>query len=292
MSFQDVGRGGGRSTRPPPQRRGPQQGYSTTGGAFSSAAAAAGNNSNGRSPPRSGNSNNNNTNTTTSSAASGYDHISDSILQYQKNVALLERMSHKAEEINTNPVLQTQYTLQIDVITQLGSRIESQLAMADKRLATLSRAEAAGCRTTHVKLNRDYRMVEQTFKNVQLDVRKKRSLAEARVRERRMEEERRALEKTRGNSIAANGGGFVDLSGAGSSAMGGGDLSEEGMRWQMKIQEDVSCCYISLLFIVYLISSRFIKNIHPHIPYLNILNNMYIYCIISHTIENQRRNHA
>ena len=152
--------------------------------------------------------------------------------------------------------------------------------MADKRLATLSRAEAAGCRTTHVKLNRDYRMVEQTFKNVQLDVRKKRSLAEARVRERRMEEERRALEKTRGNSIAANGGGFVDLSGAGSSAMGGGDLSEEGMRWQMKIQEDVSCCYISLLFIVYLISSRFIKNIHPHIPYLNILNNMYIYCII------------
>jgi len=135
--------------------------------------------------------------------------------------------------------------------------------MADKRLATLSRAEAAGCRTTHVKLNRDYRMVEQTFKNVQLDVRKKRSLAEARVRERRMEEERRALEKTRGNSNAANGGGFVDLSGAGSSAMGGGDLSEEGMRWQMQIQEDVSCCYTSLLFIFYLISSRFIKIFIP-----------------------------
>jgi hypothetical protein len=238
MSFQDVGRGG-RSTRPP-QRRGPQQGYATTGGAFSSAAAAAA--GNGRSPPPSGNYNTANTTnnaTTTTPSASGYDHISESILQYQKNVALLERMSHKfntPDEIT--PVLQTQYTLQIDVITQLGSRIETQLSAADKRLATLSRAEAAGCRTTHVKLNRDYRMVEQKFKNVQLDVRKKRSLAEARVRERRMEEERRALEKggTRGNTNTGSG---VNSSGGG-SAMGGGDLSEEGMRWQMQIQEDVS----------------------------------------------------
>eukprot|EP00985_Skeletonema_marinoi_P027571 scaffold22891_cov151-Skeletonema_marinoi.AAC.6 len=216
MSFQDVGRGG-RSTRPP-QRRGPQQGYSTQGGAFSSAAAG-----NGRSPPPSSN-----TNTTNSS----YDHISDSILQYQKNVALLERMSLKLHTPEETPVLQTQYTLQIDVITQLGQRIETQLSAADKRLATMSRVEAAGCRTTHVKLNRDYRMVEQKYKNVMLDVRKRKGVAEARRRERRMEEERRVLETN--GSRGSNG---VDLNGGG-GGVGGGDLSEEGVRWQMQIQED------------------------------------------------------
>eukprot|EP00984_Skeletonema_dohrnii_P001525 scaffold486_cov148-Skeletonema_dohrnii-CCMP3373.AAC.6 len=214
MSFQDVGRGG-RSTTRPPQRRGPQQGYST-GGAFSSAAAG-----NGRSPPP--------TNTT---ANSSYDHISDSILQYQKNVALLERMSLKLHTPEETPVLQTQYTLQIDVITQLGQRIETQLSAADKRLATMSRGEAAGCRTTHVKLNRDYRMVEQKYKNVMLDVRKRKGLAEARRRERRMEEERRVLETN-----GSRGSHGVDLNGGG-SGVGGGDLSEEGVRWQMQIQED------------------------------------------------------
>lgn len=223
MSFQDVGRGG-RSTRPP-QRRGPQQGYST-GGAFSTAAAG-----NGRTPPSSSNYTNT---TTTPSSNSGYDQISDSIVQYQKNVGLLERMSLKLHTPDETPVLQTQYTLQIDVIHQLGSRIETQLAAADKRLGQMSRVEAAGCRTTHVKLNRDYRMVEQKFKNVMLDVRKKKSLAEAKQRERRMEEERRVLENNGTNSGYR---GSVDLNGGG---VGGGDLSEEGRRWQMQIQEDVS----------------------------------------------------
>lgn len=223
MSFQDVGRGG-RSTRPP-QRRGPQQGYST-GGAFSTAAAG-----NGRTPPSSSNYTNT---TTTPSSNSGYDQISDSIVQYQKNVGLLERMSLKLHTPDETPVLQTQYSLQIDVINQLGSRIETQLAAADKRLGQMSRVEAAGCRTTHVKLNRDYRMVEQKFKNVMLDVRKKKSLAEAKQRERRMEEERRVLENNGTNSGYR---GSVDLNGGG---VGGGDLSEEGRRWQMQIQEDVS----------------------------------------------------
>lgn len=233
MSFADVGRGG-RSTRPP-QRRGPQQqqGYSTGGGAFSTAAAGGGN---GRSPPPSSNYNNTNTTPSSSSSSIGYyDHISDSILQYQKNVDLLNRLALKLHTPSSTPVLQTQYTLQIDVIAQLGSRIESQLSAADDRLAKMSRTEAAACRTTHVKLHRDYRMVEQTFKNVLLDVRKKKSLEEARGRERTMmeEERRRGLEMKYKSGAA---GGVDDLNGA----VGGGDLSEEGRRWQMQIQEDVS----------------------------------------------------
>eukprot|EP00986_Skeletonema_menzelii_P017549 scaffold20344_cov97-Skeletonema_menzelii.AAC.1 len=100
----------------------------------------------------------------------------------------------------------------------------------------MSRTEAAACRTTHVKLHRDYRMVEQTFKNVLLDVRKKKSLEEARGRERTMmeEERRRGLEMKYKSGAAA---GVDDLNGG---AVGGGDLSEEGRRWQMQIQEDVS----------------------------------------------------
>lgn len=242
MSFQDVGRaGGGRSSRNnPTQRRGPQQG--NTGGAFSSAAAAGGNGRTSRSID------NNNTTAATTTTSSGYEQLSDSILQYQKNVALLERMSRKFNTPEDTSVLQTQYTLQIDVINQLGSRIETQLSAADKRLGTLSRSEAAQCRTTHVKLNRDYRMVEQKFKNVQLDVRQKKSLAEAKVREARMEEERRRIEQQQQQQRNNNGQRGIDLMGGGGAGgnaavagIGGGNImTEEGMRWQMQIQEDVS----------------------------------------------------
>ena len=97
-------------------------------------------------------------------------------------------------------------------------------------------------------------MVEQRFKNVLLDVRKKKSLEEARGRERRMEEEqRRGLEHSKNKS-----GGGLDLNGldGGGGGVGGGDLSEEGRRWQMQIQEDVSiyiihycCLYNSFQFL-------------------------------------------
>ncbi len=116
------------------------------------------------------------------------------------------------------------YNLQIDVINQLGQRIENQLRTHEQRITTLPRSEASSLRTTHVKLTRDYRMVEQQFKNVQLDVKRKRGLAEARQREAlRMEEEEKER-KRRGD----RGG------------LGGEDMTEEGMRWQMQIQEDVS----------------------------------------------------
>ena len=113
------------------------------------------------------------------------------------------------------------------MINQLGQRIENQLRSHEQRLTTLPRSEASSLRTTHVKLTRDYRMVEQQFKNVQLDVKRKRGLAEARQREAvRMEEEEKER-KRRGD----RGG------------LGGDDMTEEGMRWQMQIQEDVSVLF-------------------------------------------------
>ena len=78
-----------------------------------------------------------------------------------------------------------------------------------------------------MKLTRDYRLVEQQYKNVQLDVKRKRGLAEARQREAvRMEEEEKER-KRRGNNNDGFGG-------------SGEDMSEGAMRWQMQIQEDVS----------------------------------------------------
>ena len=114
------------------------------------------------------------------------------------------------------------YNLQIEVINQLGQRIENQLRSQESRLTALPRNEASSLWTTHVKLTRDYRLVEQQFKNVQLDVKRKRGLAEARQREAaRMEEEEKERKRRAGGA-------------------GGEDMTEEGMRWQMQIQEDVS----------------------------------------------------
>lgn len=117
------------------------------------------------------------------SSLGGYEQVSDSIVQYQRNVALLEKMARSVGTKNDTSVTQTQYNLQLDVIHQLGQRIENQLRSHESRLSALPRPEAASLRTTGVKLARDYRMVEQQFRNVQLDVKRKRSLAEVRQRE-------------------------------------------------------------------------------------------------------------
>ena len=83
-----------------------------------------------------------------------------------------------------------------------------------------------------MKLTRDYRLVEQQYKNVQLDVKRKRGLTEARQREAvRMEEEEKER-KRRGNNNDGFGG-------------SGDDVSEGAMRWQMQIQEDVSSSIIN-----------------------------------------------
>lgn len=117
-----------------------------------------------------------------------------------------------------------------------------------------------------MKLTRDYRLVEQQYKNVQLDVKRKRGLAEARQREAvRMEEEEKER-KRRGNNNDGFGG-------------SGEDMSEGAMRWQMQIQEDVSYvlvaepnlwfCYLlelmSIVFFLLCLLLEFVKKINEEI---------------------------
>jgi len=233
MSFQDVGRPGAR----PPQRRTQPSGsggYSSapssggSGGAFSSAAAGGGGGGGGgrgvqQSVGGGG-----------ASVGGGYEQVSDSIVQYQRNIALLEKLARNVGTKNDTSVSQTQYNLQLEVIQQLGQRIETQLRSHESRLSTLPRSEASSLRTTHVKLTRDYRLVEQQFKTLQLDVKRKRGLAEVRARE--AEEERMGRNNRGGVGVGVGVGGII--------GGGGGDvdgaMTEEGMRWQMQIQEDVS----------------------------------------------------
>mmetsp|Transcript_18586 Transcript_18586/g.34419 ORF Transcript_18586/g.34419 Transcript_18586/m.34419 type:complete len:302 (-) Transcript_18586:287-1192(-) len=224
MSFQDVGRPGAR----PPQRRTQPSGsggYSSapssggSGGAFSSAAAGGGSGGGGRGVQQNG----------AASVGGGYEQVSDSIVQYQRNIALLEKLARNVGTKHDTSVSQTQYNLQLEVIQQLGQRIETQFRSHESRLSTLPRSDASSLRTTHVKLTRDYRLVEQQFKTLQLDVKRKRGLAEVRARE--AEEERMGRNNRGGISgvggVGGGGGGDVD-----------GAMTEEGMRWQMQIQED------------------------------------------------------
>ena len=200
MSFADVGRAGRQ------RRAAPSSGSSA--GAFSAAAAGSG-------AARSRGGNNAAPSSSTQQPGGGYEQVSDSIVQYQRNVALLEKLARSAGTQNDTSVLQTQYSVQIDVINQLGQRIETQFKAQEQRISSLPRTEAGQLRTTHVKLTRDYRQVEQKFKNVQLDVKNKRSLAEAKQRELATEEEqkeRRRREKS------------------------GEDMTDEALKWQMQIQ--------------------------------------------------------
>ena len=104
MSFQDVGKPGTRSA----------PGNAGGAGAFSSAAAAAGRGMGSRGgasgPP------NNNTSAAVGGSGggsgainlSGYEQVSDAIVQYQRNVALLEKMARNAGKPNDTSILQTQ----------------------------------------------------------------------------------------------------------------------------------------------------------------------------------------
>ena len=76
----------------------------------------------------------------------------------------------------------------------------------------MSRTEASRCRATHVKLTRDFRTVETTFRKLQLDVRRKRNFIEAQRREREDNERRRNEQE---------------------------EFNQETMKFQMQMQEDV-----------------------------------------------------
>ena len=92
-------------------------------------------------------------------------------------------------------------------------------------MAAMPRIEAAPLRTTHVKLVRDYGLVEQQLKIVLSDANRRRGAVEAMQRNAAMMEQE---EKSRTLGGQTHGGGGM---------MGGDD---EVMAWHMKIQEDVS----------------------------------------------------
>jgi hypothetical protein len=59
--------------------------------------------------------------------------------------------------------------VQLDVIQQLGQKIESLLTEQERKMENMPRTEASKSRSTHIKLTRDYRWVETKFKNLQLE---------------------------------------------------------------------------------------------------------------------------
>ena len=74
------------------------------------------------------------------------------------------------------------YKVQVDVLKQLGSKIEKQLQAQEAKMNSMPRTEAARVRATHIKLSRDFRRVETTFKTIQLEAKRKRAQKEARTR--------------------------------------------------------------------------------------------------------------
>merc|ERR1711920_504030 len=71
--------------------------------------------------------------------------------------------------------LEAQYSLQVELIRKIGSKVEEQLKDEELYLQSLSRTDAARYRATYLKLARDFRNVQLIFKNLQLNARDKRS---------------------------------------------------------------------------------------------------------------------
>lgn len=128
------------------------------------------------------------------SRGGGYAQVSDGILQYQRNVGILDKIIRKMGTKADDSLLETQYNVQVDVIRQLGEKIEKQLQVQEINMQSLTRTEAARSRATHVKLTRDFRRVETTFKNMQLEARRKRQLVQAQKQEREEEDRKREEE--------------------------------------------------------------------------------------------------
>jgi len=105
--------------------------------------------------------------------------ISEAIVQYQKNLGILSKIAESIGSKADNHTIQTQYRTQVDVIEQLGSKIEHQMSSQEDQMKRMQREEAARCRSTHVKLNRDFRQVQSTYRNLTNAVRRKQELVMA-----------------------------------------------------------------------------------------------------------------
>ncbi|GMI28950.1 hypothetical protein TrRE_jg3704 [Triparma retinervis] len=78
-----------------------------------------------------------------------------------------------------SPEVETQYNVQLDVTNQLHSRVKNHIAAAKARLANgdLQRTESARVRTTVVKLERDFKKIEQRAKKAREEFNRKKDSA-------------------------------------------------------------------------------------------------------------------
>ena len=143
----------------------------------------------------------------------GYSALSDEILAYRRHVDMLQKLAAMAGTAQETAATQMQLRLQTDVVSELGQKIEGRLLASERTLASPGGggSTAAQARATHAKLTRDYRRMETVFKNIQLDVKRRKGLAEARAKEAAEEEERKRY---------------------------AGDAEEEARRMQLQMQED------------------------------------------------------
>jgi len=128
----------------------------------------------------------------------------------QRNVGILERIARQVGTRTDGEELQTQYEVQLDVLNQLGEKLEIQLKEQERQLESLPRTEAAKKRATFVKLSRDFRRVENTFKTIKLETRERRARIE--------EAKRHAATRAAGTSVNAG--------------------EEERLAMQMQLQQD------------------------------------------------------
>ena len=68
------------------------------------------------------------------------------------------------------------YSVQVDVLQQLGGKLETSLRQQETQLNLTPRTEAAKRRATLIKLNRDFRRIEGVFKNMVLDTKRQKAL--------------------------------------------------------------------------------------------------------------------
>ena len=68
------------------------------------------------------------------------------------------------------------YNAQVDVLQQLGGKLETSLRQQETQLNQTPRTEAAKRRATLIKLNRDFRRIEGVFKNMVLDTKRQKTL--------------------------------------------------------------------------------------------------------------------
>lgn len=113
-------------------------------------------------------------NNSRASGSNSLTQLSDGILQYQRNVGILEKIARQIGTPADGAELQTQFDVQVDVLNQLGQRLENTL----RRLETDEqgdRTEAAKRRATLIKLGRDYRRIETSYKNILLEAKQKKA---------------------------------------------------------------------------------------------------------------------